>query len=51
MRLRYSGSAHRLGPAIYVDSTGKYEDQIWFTARTEETFDLVCDLRVAPIGP
>ena len=51
MRLRYGGSAHRWGTAIYADSTGKYEDQIWFTASTEETFDLVCDLRVGPIAP
>jgi hypothetical protein len=51
LRLRYGGSAHRWGTAIYTNSTGKYEDQIWFTASTEETFDLVCDLRVGPIAP
>jgi len=48
--MRYGGSAHRWGTAIYVDSTSKYEDQIWLTASTEETFDLVCNLRVAPIA-
>jgi hypothetical protein len=51
MRLRYGGSAHRWGTAIYVASKDKYEDQIWFTASTEETFDLVCDLHVGPIAP
>jgi hypothetical protein len=51
MRLRYGGSAHRWGTALYADSTGMYEDQVWFTASTEEIFDLVCDLRVGPIAP
>lgn len=51
MRLRYGGSAHRWGTAIYVASKDKYEDQIWFTASTEEAFDLVCDLHVGPIAP
>ena len=51
MRLRYGGSAHRWGTAIYADSTGKYEDQIWLTASTEEAFDFVCDLHVGPIAP
>jgi hypothetical protein len=46
MRLRYGGSAHRWGTAIYVASTDSYEDQIWFTSPIEETFDLVCDLHV-----
>jgi hypothetical protein len=46
MRLRYGGSAHRWGTAIYVASTDSYEDQIWFTRSIEETFDLVCDLHV-----
>jgi hypothetical protein len=51
MRLRYGGSAHRWGTAIYADSTGKYEDQIWLSGTTEEAFDFVCDLRVGPIAP
>ena len=46
MRLRYGGSAHRWGTAIYVASRDSYEDQIWFSGSTEETFDLVCDLHV-----
>ena len=47
MRLRYGGSAHRWGTAIYVASKDSYEDQIWFNGSTEEVFDLVCDLHVA----
>ena len=47
MRLRYGGSAHRWGSAIYVASKDTYEDQIWFSGSTEEVFDLVCDLHVA----
>jgi hypothetical protein len=46
MRLRYGGSAHRWGTAIYVASKNSYEDQIWFSGSTEEIFDLVCDLHV-----
>jgi hypothetical protein len=51
MRLRYGGSAHRQGSAIYVASTETYEDQIWFSASTEEAFDLVCDLHITNTGP
>ena len=51
MRLRYGGSAHRWGTAIYVASTNSYESQIWLTATVEETFDMVCDLYIAPITP
>jgi hypothetical protein len=51
MRLRYGGSAHRWGTAIYVASKDSYEDQIWFSGSTEEAFDLVCDLHVASITP
>ena len=51
MRLRYGGSAHRWGSAIYVASTDSYEDQIWFTGSTEEVFDLVCDLHVTNASP
>jgi hypothetical protein len=51
MRLRYGGSAHRWGTAIYVASKDKYEDQIWLSASTEEVFDLVCDLQVGPVAP
>jgi len=40
MRLRYGGSAHRWGTAVYVASTDKYEDQIWFSGSTEEVFVL-----------
>jgi hypothetical protein len=46
MRLRYGGSAHRWGTAIYVASKDSYENQIWFSGSIEETFDLVCDLHV-----
>lgn len=46
MRLRYGGSAHRWGTAIYVASKDSYEDQIWFSGSTEEIFDLVCDLHL-----
>ena len=46
MRLRYGGSAHRWGTAIYVASKDSYEDQIWFSGSIEEIFDLVCDLHV-----
>jgi hypothetical protein len=51
MRLRYGGSAHRWGAAIYVASRNSYEDQTWFDLGVEEVFDLVCDLHVAPIAP
>ena len=51
MRLRYGGSAHRWGVAIYVASRNSYEDQTWFSRGVEEAFDLVCDLHVAPITP
>lgn len=50
MRLRYGGSAHRWGTAIYVASKDSYEDQIWFSGSTEEIFDLVFDLHVANAG-
>ena len=50
MRLRYGGSAHRWGTAIYVASKDSYEDQIWFSGSTEEIFDLVCDLHVPNAG-
>jgi hypothetical protein len=46
LRLRYGGSAHRWGTAIYVASKDSYEDQVWFSGSTEEVFDLVCDLHV-----
>jgi hypothetical protein len=36
MRLRYGGSAHRWGNAIYTASTNSYEDQIWFSGSTEK---------------
>ena len=47
LRLRYGGSAHRWGSAIYLDSTSSYHDQIWFNGTTEDVFDLACDLHVA----
>ena len=50
MRLRYGGSAHRWGTAVYVASKDSYEDQIWFSGSTEEIFDLVCDLHVPNSG-
>jgi hypothetical protein len=46
MRLRYGGSAHRWGLAIYTASTDGYEDAIWFTGNPQEALDLVCDLYV-----
>jgi hypothetical protein len=51
MRLRYGGSAHRWGTAIYVASTNSYEGQVWFSGSTEEAFDLVCDLHIGSITP
>ena len=50
MRLRYGGSAHRWGTAIYVASTDSYEDQIWFSGSIEGIFDMVCDLHVTNAG-
>ena len=35
MRLRYGGSAHRWGTAIYVASTNSYENQIWLTGTSK----------------
>jgi hypothetical protein len=46
MRLRYGGSAHRWGLAIYSAGKDGYEDQIWFTGSPEESLDLVCDIYV-----
>jgi len=46
MRLRYGGSAHRWGTAIYLASKDGYEDQIWFTGTVEDALDLVCSLYV-----
>jgi hypothetical protein len=34
-----------------VASTNSYENQIWFTGTTEETFDLVCNLHVTNTDP
>ena len=48
-RLRYGGSAHRWGTAIYPASTNSYQSQTWFSGNTEEALDFVCDLLVAPI--
>ena len=50
-RLRYGGSAHRWGTAIYVASTNSYESQIWFSGSVEDAFDYVCDLHIGPITP
>jgi hypothetical protein len=50
MRLRYGGSVHRWGTAVYVASTDSYESQIWFDGAIEEVFDLVCDLHMANAG-
>jgi hypothetical protein len=46
LRLRYGGSAHRWGLAIYLASNNGYEDQIWFTGNPQQALDLVCDLYV-----
>ena len=51
MRLRYGGSAHRWGTAIYTASNNSYEDQIWFSGSTEEAFDFVCDIHISSITP
>lgn len=51
MRLRYGGSAHRWGTAIYVASKDSYEDQTWFTGTVEDVFDLVCALHVTNANP
>jgi len=51
MRLRYGGSAHRWGAAIYVASTNGYEDQIWLSGSVEEALDFVCDIHISPITP
>jgi hypothetical protein len=46
MRLRYGGTAHLWGLAIYLASNDGYENQIWFTGNPQEALDLVCDLYV-----
>lgn len=51
MRLRYGGSAHRWGTAIYVASSNSYESQVWFSGSTEEAFDFVCDIHIGTITP
>jgi hypothetical protein len=51
MRLRYGGSAHRWGFAIYLASNGKYEDSILpdgtFTGSPEQALDTACGLYLA----
>lgn len=48
MRLRYSGSAARWGFAIYLASSGKYEDSIlpsgYPAGTVEEALDCACGL-------
>lgn len=48
MRLRYGGSANRWGFAIYLASTGKYEDSTLpsgaFAGTPEEALDCACGL-------
>jgi hypothetical protein len=39
LQLRYGGSAAYWGVALHRASTGKYEDQIWFTGTPEEALD------------
>ena len=39
LRLRYGGSANHWGVALYRPSTGKYEDQVWFTGTPVEALD------------
>ena len=51
MRLRYGGSAHRWGTAIYGASSDSYESQAWFSGSTEEAFDFVSDIHISPITP
>jgi hypothetical protein len=51
MRLRYGGSAHRWGTAIYVASSNSYQSQVWFSGSTEEAFDFVCDIHIGTITP
>ena len=40
LRLRYGGSATYWGVALHRPSTGKYEDQVWFTGTPVEALDL-----------
>jgi hypothetical protein len=50
MRLRYGGSAHRWGTAVYVAGKDKYEDQIWFSGKHRRgVFDLVCNLHIGAV--
>ena len=39
LRLRYGGSATYWGVALYRPSTGRYEDQPWFTGTPVEALD------------
>ncbi len=39
LRLRYGGSANHWGVALYRPSTGKYEDQVWFSGTPVEALD------------
>ena len=51
MRLRYGGSAHRWGTAIYVAGSDSYKSQVWLSRSTEEAFDFVCDIHIGTITP
>lgn len=51
LRLRYGGSAHRWGIAIYIPSKDKHEDQTGLTITVEDAFDLVCGLYIDPLTP
>ncbi len=51
MRLRYGGSAHRSGLAIYLASEDGYEDHVWFTGSPQDALDPVCNLYVTNIQP
>jgi hypothetical protein len=51
MRLRYGGSAHRWGTAIYTASTNSYEDQTWFSGSPKKPSTSSATYTSAPSRP
>lgn len=53
-RLRYGGSAHSFGFAIYSAATGRYEDSVLLTGFTsgspQDALDTACTVRLAGRG-
>jgi hypothetical protein len=53
-RLRYGGSAHSFGFAIYSAARGRYEDAVLFTGlptgTPQEALDTACTVHLAGIG-